>query len=214
MIDLIGPFADTVVHFDRTILVFFQQGGIIPWLLLFFAFIPETGFILVPYLPGDTLLFITGAFAAYGGLNIWFIAAVILAAVCIGDTFHFLLGRLVGIGLFERGIPFLKKEYYDRTHAFYERYGGWSLIIARFFPLFRTFVPFLAGIGAMSYRRFFLFSITGAVLWIGAFLFGGYVLGTMPAVRDNFLLLTVAVIIVSLIGVLVLARSVARGGLA
>lgn len=214
MIDLLQPVADLFVHFDRTVLVFFQQGGILPWLLLFLAFIPETGIILVPYLPGDTLLFLAGAFAAYGGLNLWLVAGVILAAVLAGDTFHFFLGRLIGIGLFERGIPFLKKEYFGKTHAFYERYGGWSLIIARFFPIFRTFVPFLAGVGAMSYSRFFLYSLAGALLWISPFLLGGFFLGTLPAFRENFLVLTLAVIVFSITGVLLLARKVARGGLA
>lgn len=211
MLELFQPAVETFSHFDQTVLFFFQQGGVVPFILLFLIFVPETGFLMVPYLPADVLLFLTGAFAAYGGLDIWLVMAVILGAVLLGDSFHFFLGRLIGIGLFEWQIPFIKREYLERTHDFYERYGGISIIISRFFPIFRTFVPFLAGVGAMSYPRFLACSVTGSVLWISTFLLGGYLLGTLPAVRENFMSLTLIVVIISAIGVLLLARRVTRG---
>jgi membrane-associated protein len=211
MIEILQPALDSFSHFNDTLLVFFRAGGVVPFILLFLVFFPETGMFMVPYLPADVILFLTGAFAAYGGLDIWMVMGVILAAVLVGDSFHFALGRIIGIGLFDRDIPFVKREYLVRTHNFYERYGGISLIISRFFPIFRTFVPFFAGIGAMSYPRFLLFSLVGSVLWIGTFLLGGYVLGTLPAFKDHFAALTLIVIIISVIGVLFLAREIACG---
>jgi membrane-associated protein len=162
----------------------------------------ETGFVVTPFLPGDSLLFAAGTFAspALGSsLNIFLLWALLCTAAILGDTVNYWIGHFIGPKAFKGEVRFLKKEYLDRTHDFYEKHGGKTIIIARFIPIIRTFAPFVAGIGAMNYGRFITYNVVGGVAWVTIFTFGGYYFGNLPFVKENFSLVVIAIIFISVV---------------
>jgi membrane-associated protein len=162
----------------------------------------ETGFVVTPFLPGDSLLFAAGTFAspALGSpLNIWVLWALLCVAAVTGDTVNYWIGHFIGPRAFSGEIRFLKKQYLDRTHAFYERHGGKTIVLARFVPIIRTFAPFVAGVGEMSYGKFFSYNVIGGIVWVTLFTWGGYFFGTLPFVQNNFSLVVLAIIFLSVL---------------
>jgi len=172
-----------------------------PWVygVLFLIIFCETGLVVFPFLPGDSILFIAGTFAAGGSLDVYMLVSILAVAAVAGDSVNYGIGRYVGPRAFKGNIRYLKKEYLDRAHSFFEKYGGKAIVIGRFAPVIRTFVPFVAGIGSMRYRRFFTFNVLGGVAWILLFVLGGYALGNVPFVKDNFTTVVYAIIVISLL---------------
>jgi membrane-associated protein len=193
---------DFVLHIDRYLGIFIQQYGTLTYVILFVVIFCETGLVVTPFLPGDSLLFAAGALAAIdssGTLNVFFLFAILAAAAVLGDTVNYLIGAKFGVKLFDYNIPFLKKEYLDRTYEFYEKYGGKTIILARFVPIVRTFAPFVAGVGRMNYSRFITFNLVGGVGWVAIFVFLGYLFGNVPFVKDNFEIVTLAIVLISVL---------------
>ena len=190
---------DFVLHIDRHLAVLVAQYG--PWiyLILFLIVFCETGLVVTPVLPGDSLLFVAGTLAATGGMNAHALVVTLIAAAVLGDSVNYTIGRRLGLSLMARFPRLLKQQYLDKTHAFYERHGGKTIILARFVPIVRTFAPFVAGIGQMRYRRFFVFNLIGAVLWVGLILPIGYAFGNLPVIKKNFSIVIFAIIGISLL---------------
>ncbi len=196
---------DFFIHIDQNLSLVIQQYGMWTYLILFFIIFFETGFVITPFLPGDSLLFVAGACAASGLLEIqWLLLAFIVGAV-LGDTVNYWIGNFVGLKVLQCRFPnILKKEYIDRTYGFYERYGGMTIFIARFVPLVRTFAPFLAGVGSMDYRRFLIYNVIGGVTWSVCVVLAGYFFGTLPIVKQNLNLLIYLVILVTAATIIVI----------
>ena len=175
-----------------------QYGG---WLygILFLIIFCETGLVVTPFLPGDSLLFAAGSLAAVGQMNIHVLFLLLAAAAILGDTVNYTVGHYLGEKVFSADARVLKLEYLDRTHQFFERHGGKTIVIARFVPIIRTFAPFVAGAGSMSYRHFLFYNVTGAIAWTASFLYGGYFFGNLPFVKQNFTLVILAIIILSIL---------------
>ena len=193
---------DLFLHLDKHLSQIIQNYGVWTYLLLFLVIFMETGFVVTPFLPGDSLLFAAGTFAspALGSsLNIFLLWALLCAAAILGDTVNYWIGHFIGPKAFTGEVRFLKKEYLDRTHEFYEKHGGKTIIIARFIPIIRTFAPFVAGIGAMDYGRFITYNVVGGVVWVTIFTFGGYYFGNLPFVKENFSLVVIAIIFISVV---------------
>ena len=186
------------LHLDQNLSSVVNDYGVWTYFILFFIIFFETGFVIFPFLPGDSLLFVCGAAAATGIMDLqWLLPAIITGAV-LGDTINYWIGNYLGIRVFLERFPSLvKKEYIDRTYGFYEKYGGATIFVARFVPVVRTFAPFLAGIGSMDYRRFLFYNILGGVAWTFVVVLGGYYFGTIPVVRENMSLLIFLVILVT-----------------
>ncbi len=191
---------DIIVHLDKHLGMVIQHYGFWTHLLLFVILFCETGLVVTPFLPGDSLLFAAGAFAALGALDLtWLVFSLPLAAM-IGDSSNYWIGRVTGPKVFSSGESrLLNRKHLERTHEFYLKYGGKTVIIARFMPIVRTFAPFVAGVGAMAYRRFILYSIGGSIGWVLVFILGGYFFGNIPVVRRNFTLVILAIIVISLL---------------
>lgn len=202
--DLILYFVDFFVHLDRHLATIIQSFGGWTYFIFFLVIFCETGLVVTPFLPGDSLLFGLGTFAALGALQIeWLLILLCIAAVA-GNTVNYTMGKFVGPKVFhEENVRFLNKQYLDRTHAFYEKHGGKTIVIARFIPIIRTFAPFVAGIGKMTYSRFTCYNVFGSVAWITIFIMGGYYFGNLPAVKSNFTLVIFAIIIISVLPVVV-----------
>ncbi|MCX5852059.1 MAG: DedA family protein [Deltaproteobacteria bacterium] len=199
--ELIVQFVDIFIHLDKNISLVLQTFGVWTYLIVFLIIFCETGFVVTPILPGDSLLFGLGTFAARGDLDVvWLILLLSVAAVG-GDTVNYAIGKYVGPRVFtQKDSRVFKKEYLDRTHKFYEKYGGITIIVARFMPIVRTFAPFVAGIGRMSYVRFFLsYNVIGGISWILLFITGGYYFGNLPFVKANFTFVIIAIIIISML---------------
>lgn len=191
-----------MLHLDKHLAVLVQQHGLWIYGILFFIIFAETGFVVFPFLPGDSLLFVAGALAAIGegGMDIFTLIGVLTAAAVLGNMVNYQIGRYFGPKVFHwEGSRLFNKAALQKTHAFYELHGGKTLVISRFLPLFRTFAPFVAGIGAMSYPKFALFNLIGAVTWVFSLSFAGYWLGNLPWVKQNLSLLIVGIILVSLL---------------
>lgn len=173
--------------------------GVWTYVILFLVIFCETGLVVTPFLPGDSLIFIVGAFAANGQIDIWIIGAALISAGVLGNLVNYQIGRFIGPKIFHAPrLRFIKHEYLVKTHDFYEKHGGKAVVIARFMPIFRTFVPFIAGIAQMNYRRFFLYNLVGSSMWVLIFLLGGYLFGNIPVVEQNLSLVIIAVILISL----------------
>jgi membrane-associated protein len=197
--DLIKYLFDFVLHLDKHLAEIILHYGTLTYAILFGVIFAETGFVFTPFLPGDSLLFAAGTLASRGSFNVYFLFALLASAAIIGDNVNYWVGRKLGTKLFELNTRFLKKEYLDKTHKFYEKHGGKTIILARFFPIIRTFSPFVAGLGKMSYLRFVLNDIAGGVIWVGMFVFGGYFFGNLPFIQKNFSLVIIAIILISII---------------
>ncbi len=197
-----GDILDFVLHVDRYLETFVQQYGTLTYAILFTVIFCETGLVVTPFLPGDSLLFAAGAIAAIdssGTMNPFLLFAILSVAAVLGDTVNYFIGARFGVKLFEYNIPFLKKEHLDRTYEFYEKYGGKTIILARFVPIVRTFAPFVAGIGSMNYSRFITYNLIGGVVWVAIFVFLGYIFGNVPFVKQNFEIVTLAIVLISVL---------------
>ncbi|NPU85644.1 MAG: DedA family protein [Syntrophaceae bacterium] len=196
--DLILQFIDIFLHLERYISDILRIFGPWTYLVVFLIIFCETGLVVTPILPGDSLLFGLGAFAARGDLDPVLLVSLLSLAAVLGDTVNYAIGKYVGPRVFhENTSRFLRREYLDRTHAFYERHGGKTIIIARFIPIIRTFAPFVAGIGTMTYRRFLSYNVIGGIAWIVTFVLGGYFFGNLAFVKRNFTLVIMVIIILS-----------------
>ncbi len=195
---MILQFIDIFIHLDKYLTTIIQNYGTWTYLILFAIIFCETGLVVLPFLPGDSLIFAAGALAALGALDIkWLIILMCLAAVA-GDTVNYWIGYWVGPKIFQKeNVKLLNKKHLMEAHAFYEKYGGITIILARFMPFVRTFAPFVAGIGTMSYWRFMSYNVVGGILWINIFGWLGYYFGNMPYIKKNFSLVILAIVIIS-----------------
>ena len=198
--EMITSFIDMFMHLDKHLDLIIREYGMWTHAILFLIIFCETGLVITPLLPGDSLLFAVGTFAALGSLDMKLLTISLSIAAIAGDTVNYWIGYFVGPKVFSRNKSrFFNRDYLDRTHRFYERYGGKTIIIARFIPIIRTFAPFVAGIGRMTYLRFILYNIVGGISWIGTFLCGGYFFGGLPFIKQNFSLVILAIIIISML---------------
>jgi len=197
--DILSWFVDFIIHLDKHLGQLIQQYGAWTYLILFLIIFCETGLVVTPFLPGDSLLFTAGAFAATGSFNVYWLFIALTAASILGDTVNYWVGKYVGPNLKWGRRRLINEEYLKRTEEFYEKHGGKTIIIARFVPIIRTFAPFVAGIGSMRYPVFLTYNVVGGILWNAAFIFAGYFFGNIPLVRDNFTLVIFIIIFVSLI---------------
>jgi len=200
--DLLRGIVDLFLHLDQHLSRIISDYGTWTHLILFVIVFCETGLVVTPFLPGDSLLFAAGTFAALGALDVRLVVFLLIIAAIIGDTVNYWVGAYIGPRAFRGDVRFLRKDYLDRTHAFYEKHGGKTIILARFVPIIRTFAPFVAGVGAMSYPKFITYNVVGAVLWVGLFVLGGYYFGNIPVVRRNFTLVILVIIAISVLPVL------------
>jgi membrane-associated protein len=195
---------DIALHLDRYLSAIIQQYGLWTYAILFLVIFVETGFVIMPFLPGDSLLFAAGTFAALKALHLGWLILLLSAAAIIGDTVNYWVGYHLGMKLFTReDARFFKKKHLERTHAFYEKHGGKTIIIARFVPIIRSFAPLVAGIGRMSYGRFLAFNIIGGVGWVVLLTGAGYFFGTLPLIKNNFSIAVVAIIAISTVPIVV-----------
>jgi membrane-associated protein len=196
-------FVDLFLHLDTHLSAVISQYGTWTYLILFLIVFCETGLVVTPFLPGDSLLFAAGTFAALGDLDVWLMFVLLIIAAVVGDTVNYWVGAAIGPRAFQGRIRFLKREHLERTHAFYEKHGGKTIILARFIPIIRTFAPFVAGVGAMSYGKFFSYNVVGAVLWVVVLVLAGFFFGNIPVVRENFSLVILAIIGISVMPMVV-----------
>ena len=198
--ELIKTFFDIFMHLDKHLGSVIQSYGIWTYLILFLIIFCETGLVVTPILPGDSLLFAAGAFAALGALEVMWLFVLLTIAAIAGDTLNYRIGSYMGPKIFHKEkVRFLNREYLDRTHQFYEKHGGKTIIIARFMPIIRTFAPFVAGIGKMTYLHFISYNVVGGIVWIASFVFGGFFFGNIPVVKRNFTLVIMAIIFLSIL---------------
>jgi membrane-associated protein len=199
-LEILHSLIDIFLHLDRHLSVVIQNYGAWTYLILFLIIFCETGLVVTPFLPGDSLLFAAGTFAASGSMEVeWLFPLLSLAAIG-GNTVNYWIGYRIGPKVFQKkNVRFLNKEYLDRTHRFYEKHGGKTIVIARFIPIIRTFAPFVAGVGFMTHWRFTFYNVTAGIAWVGLFLFAGYYFGGLPLVRNNFSLAIVAIIFISVL---------------
>ncbi len=192
---------DLVLHLDVYLAALTQDYGVLVYSILFLIIFCETGLVITPFLPGDSLVFAAGTLAALDMLNLWWILILLIIAAILGDALNYSIGKRCGSYLM-RHPGLLKPKYFDRTRAFYIHHGGKTIVLARFMPILRTLAPFVAGIGNMSYKKFFAYNVSGAMLWIGLFGIGGFLFGNIPWVRDHFSLAVLVIIILSILPIL------------
>ncbi|WP_186429180.1 DedA family protein [Clostridium sp. BSD9I1] len=197
---LIQMTIDFILHIDTHLSAIVQNYGMWSYAVLFLIVFCETGLVVLPFLPGDSLIFAAGALVSVSSMNIFTLLLVLMAAAIIGDTVNYEIGKLLGRGLYEnQNIKFIKKEYLDKTNSFYDKHGGKTIILARFVPIIRTFAPFVAGMGKMHYSKFISYNIVGGITWVALFTLMGYFFGNLPAVQHNFTLVIFAIILVSVL---------------
>jgi membrane-associated protein len=198
--ELLKTLLDIFLHIDKHLSELIQNYGLWTYLIMFIIIFLETGLVVTPFLPGDSLLFAAGTFAALGALDMMWLFVILSIAAIAGDTVNYWIGAYVGPKVFHKEkVRFLNKDYLDRTHQFYEKYGGKTIIIARFVPIIRTFAPFVAGIGSMTYWRFISYNVIGGIAWIVLCTLAGYFFGNLPIVKENFSLVILAIIIISIL---------------
>lgn len=200
--EFVNYLIDLFLHLDKHLTEIIQMYGALTYAILFLVIFAETGFVFTPFLPGDSLLFAAGALASLPGspLNIHFIFVLLFIAAVLGDTANYWIGHFIGPKIFEKEkVKFLKKEHLDKTHQFFEKYGGKTIIIARFVPIVRTFAPFVAGIGRMTYMKFFSYNVIGGFLWTAALIYSGYYFGNIPFIKNNFSVAVIVIILISLL---------------
>ena len=193
-------FIDIILHLDKHLAMLVAQYGEWIYVILFVIIFSETGFVVTPFLPGDSLLFVAGALAAVGGMDLVILMVTLMAAAILGNMLNYQIGRYLGPKVFHwEQSRFFNRTALDKTHAFYEKHGGKTLVISRFLPLFRTFAPFVAGIGAMSYPRFTFFNLIGGITWVGSLTLAGYLFGNLPWIQKNLTLVILVIIVISLV---------------
>jgi membrane-associated protein len=198
--DFLKQFLEFLLHAENHLVAFIQNYGALVYGLLFVIIFCETGLVVTPFLPGDSLLFAVGALTAQGLMASEMVVPVLLIAAILGDTVNYGIGKWIGPRVFHfEDSRFFKREYLMKAHAFYEKYGGRAIILARFIPIVRTFAPFVAGVGTMNYAKFIVYNITGAILWVGLFVGAGYFFGNLPFVRQNIKVVILGIIIVSVL---------------
>lgn len=197
--ELLQQCIDLFLHLDKHLDVIIQDYGAWTYLILVAIIFCETGLVITPFLPGDSLLFAAGVFAARGSLDVSLLFVLLAGAAIAGDTANYWIGALVGPRAFSGKYWLLNRRHLQRTHEFYERHGGKTIVLARFIPIIRTFAPFVAGIGAMNYARFIVYNIVGGVAWVCLFLYGGYKFGEYEVVKQNFPLVVVAIVLISVL---------------
>jgi membrane-associated protein len=203
LVDLVVTLFDYFLHLDRHMAELVQEYGNWIYLILFAIVFCETGLIVTPFLPGDSLLFIAGTLAAVGGMNVHLVVALLIVAATLGDAVNYGVGRYLGSHWLENNKSrFIKREYIDKTHAFYEKYGGMTIIIARFVPIVRTYAPFVAGVSGMTYRKFALYNVSGAAIWVVSVTYLGYFFGNVPWIRQNQGFVAIGIIFVSVLPIL------------
>ncbi len=200
---LILKLIDFILHIDVYLSDILTRFGSWTYALLFFVIFMETGFVVTPILPGDSLIFAAATFAALGALNPWLLFVLLAVAAVAGDTANYWIGHAIGARAYTGEVKWIKKEYMERTHAFFEKHGGKTIFLARFVPIVRTFAPFVAGVGKMSYGYFFSYNVFGGIIWVGLFTAAGYFFGNVKFVRDNFSVVIIAIILISLVPMLV-----------
>ena len=203
MTELLSSAIDFFLHLDRHLTEITARYGTWTYAILVGIVFCETGLVVLPFLPGDSLLFTAGAIAALGSLDPWLLNLLLFVAVICGDNLNYWIGRFIGPRAFTGHYRFLRREYLERTHAFFERHGGRTVVLARFVPIVRTFTPFVAGVGAMSYPRFLAYSLGGGAFWVTGFLWAGYYFGNLPTVRKNFSLVVLGIIGISVLPILI-----------
>lgn len=197
--ELFATFIDIVLHLDKHLQVLVAQYGAWVYLILFVIVFCETGLVVTPFLPGDSLLFVAGTVAAAGGMDVHLLVVLLIIAAILGDTVNYSIGHYLGPRVFHyKDSRWLNRKHLDRAHAFYERHGGKTIVIARFVPIIRTYAPFVAGIGAMSYARFVAYNVGGAVLWVVSLAYAGYFFGNLPIIKNNLTLVIMGIIILSI----------------
>jgi membrane-associated protein len=188
---------DFILHVDKHLIEICTQYGTWVYAILFVVIFCETGFVITPFLPGDSLLFAVGSLAAINALDLWISLVLLIIAAFAGDTVNYWIGHYIGPKIFHKeNVRFLNKEYLERTHRFYEKYGGITIVIARFLPIIRTFAPFVAGIGSMAYPRFMLYNLAGGISWVLLFALAGYFFGNIPFIKQNFSWVIIALILI------------------
>ena len=198
--EILSSLVDLVVNLDEHLRALVQTYGVWAYAILFVIIFLETGVVVTPFLPGDSLLFVAGTIAAIGELNVHALSALLILAAILGDSCNYAIGRYIGPKVFQyEDSRFFKRAYLEYTHAFFERHGGKTIVIARFVPIVRTYAPFVAGIGRLEYRRFLFFNVTGAILWVLLLAYAGYFFGNLPIVRDN---LTIAIMVIILLSIM------------
>ena len=195
--DFLKGLLDLFLHLDEYLAQIITDYGTWTYGILFAVIFVETGLVVMPFLPGDSLLFAAGTLAALGSLNIWVLVGLLIGAAFLGDTVNYSIGHYLGDRAYN--IKWIKKEYFDKTHAFFEKYGGKAIFLARFVPIVRTFAPFVAGIGKMTYGYFITYNLVGGVVWVLLFTFAGYLFGNIPFMKDNFEYVIIVIILVSVL---------------
>lgn len=201
--EIIKSFIDLFVHLDAHMVEIVAQYGLWVYAIVFVIIFAETGLVITPFLPGDSLLFVLGALAAQGTLDLTSLLIIITSAAILGDMVNYHIGRLLAPKVFNNErIPFMKREYLERTQQFYEKYGAKTIVLARFVPIVRTFAPFLAGVGNMSYAKFALYNVSGAILWVLVCVISGFFFGNLPFVSENFSMVILVIVFLSIIPVI------------
>ena len=194
---LLTNLIDYALHIDKYTGILIQNFGLWFYVIAFMIIFAETGLVIAPFLPGDSLLFALGTFAAAGSLNITLLFVILSLAAILGDTANYSIGKFSGSKIFEKYPRIFKKSYLDKTHDFYQKHGSKTIVLARFVPIVRTFAPFVAGVGEMAYGRFLIYNIIGALVWVGLLTLGGYFFGNFPIIKNNFSIAIFAIIILS-----------------